>query len=65
MPVILYANGGCANNNVEMRNLLNEVASFGYVAAAIMAMKSGCSLTVGCPMEEASVDSSSLSLKII
>ncbi len=35
MPVILYANGGCANNNVEMRNLLNEVASFGYVAVAI------------------------------
>lgn len=35
MPVILYANGGCANNNVEMRNLLNELASYGYVAIAI------------------------------
>lgn len=35
LPVILYANGGCANNNVEMRYLLSEVASHGYVAIAI------------------------------
>ena len=35
LPVIVYANGGCANHNVEMRNLLSEVASYGYVAAAI------------------------------
>ena len=35
LPVIVYANGGCANNNLEMRYLLSEVASYGYVAAAI------------------------------
>ncbi|MBR4772621.1 MAG: hypothetical protein IK009_07815 [Bacteroidales bacterium] len=35
LPVIVYANGGCANNNVEMRFLLNEVASYGYVLMAI------------------------------
>ena len=35
LPVIVYANGACFNNNVEMRLLLSEVASFGYVAAAI------------------------------
>ena len=32
---IVYANGACFNNNVEMRLLLSEVASYGYVAAAI------------------------------
>jgi dienelactone hydrolase len=35
LPVILYANGACANNNVEIRYFLNEIASHGYVAAAI------------------------------
>ena len=35
LPVIVYANGACFNNNVEMRLLLSEVASYGYVAAAI------------------------------
>ena len=35
LPIIVYANGGCANNNVEMRFLLSEVASHGYVAIAI------------------------------
>ena len=35
LPVILYANGACANNNVEMRLLLNEVVSHGYIAIAI------------------------------
>ena len=35
LPVIVYANGGCANNNVQMRYLLSEVASHGYVTAAI------------------------------
>lgn len=35
LPVIVYANGACANNNVQMRYLLSEVASYGYVAAAI------------------------------
>ena len=35
LPVIVYANGACFNNNVEMRLLLSEVASHGYVAAAI------------------------------
>ena len=35
LPVIVYANGACFNNNVEMRLLLNEVASHGYIAIAI------------------------------
>jgi len=35
LPVIVYANGACFNNNVEMRLLLSEVVSHGYVAAAI------------------------------
>lgn len=35
LPVLLYANGACANNNVEMRLLLSEVASHGYIAIAI------------------------------
>lgn len=35
LPVILYANGACANNNVEMRLLLTEVVSHGYLAIAI------------------------------
>lgn len=35
LPIILYANGGCANNNLEIRYFLNEVVSHGYLAAAI------------------------------
>ncbi len=35
LPVILYGNGGCANNNVEIRLFLNEVVSHGYIAVAI------------------------------
>ena len=35
LPVIVYANGACFNHNVEMRLLLSEVASYGYVLAAI------------------------------
>ena len=35
IPVILYANGACVNNNVEMRLLLNDLASYGYIAIAI------------------------------
>lgn len=35
LPVILYANGACANNNQQMRYLLSEVASHGYIAIAI------------------------------
>ena len=35
LPVIVCAKGACVNNNVEMRLLLSEVASYGYVAAAI------------------------------
>ena len=35
LPAIVYANGACFNNNVEMRLLLSEVASYGYVIAAI------------------------------
>ena len=30
LPVIVYANGACFNNNVEMRLLLSEVASYGH-----------------------------------
>lgn len=35
LPVILYANGACANNNLEIRYFLNEVVSHGYFAIAI------------------------------
>jgi len=35
LPVILYANGGCANENIQMRYLLSEVCSYGYLAIAI------------------------------
>ena len=35
IPVLLYANGACANNSLEMSRLLNEVASYGYIAIAI------------------------------
>lgn len=35
LPLLLYGNGGCANNNVEMRLLLSEVVSQGYIAIAI------------------------------
>ena len=35
LPVLLYANGGCSNDNIQMRLLLNEVVSHGYLAIAI------------------------------
>ena len=35
LPVILYANGACANSTVQMRFLLNDVASYGYIAVGI------------------------------
>ena len=35
IPVLLYANGACANNNLEMSRLLSEVASWGYFVLAI------------------------------
>jgi hypothetical protein len=35
IPVILYANGGCANYNMQMSRLLNDVCSYGYLAIAI------------------------------
>ena len=35
IPVLLYANGACANNNLEMSRLLSEVASWGYFILAI------------------------------
>ena len=35
IPVLLYANGACANNSLEMSRLLSEVASWGYIAIAI------------------------------
>ncbi len=35
LPVLLYANGGCANSTVQMRFLLSEVASYGYLVIGI------------------------------
>ena len=35
IPVLLYANGACANNNLEMSRLLSEVASWGYLVLAL------------------------------
>ena len=35
VPVLLYANGACVNNNLEMSRLLSEVASWGYIVLAI------------------------------
>ena len=35
IPVLLYANGACVNNSLEMSRLLSEVASYGYIALAI------------------------------
>ena len=35
IPVLLYANGACVNNNLEMSRLLSEVASWGYFVLAI------------------------------
>ena len=35
LPVLLYANGACANNSLEMSRLLSEVASYGYIVLAI------------------------------
>ena len=35
IPVLLYANGACANNSLEMSRLLSEVASYGYLVLAI------------------------------
>lgn len=35
IPVVLYANGACVNNSLEMSRLLSEVASQGYILVAI------------------------------
>ena len=35
IPVLLYANGACVNNNLEMSRLLSEVASWGFIVLAI------------------------------
>ena len=35
IPVLLYANGACANNSLEMSRLLSDVASYGYIVLAI------------------------------
>ena len=35
IPVLLYANGACASNSLEMSRLLSEVASWGYIVLAI------------------------------
>ena len=35
IPVLLYANGACVNNILEMSRLLTEVASYGYICIAI------------------------------
>jgi len=34
MPFIAWGNGGCSINGAEYRNLLTEIASYGYVIAA-------------------------------
>ncbi|MBQ6577032.1 MAG: hypothetical protein IJL91_04720 [Bacteroidales bacterium] len=35
LPIVLYANGGCSYSNIEIRYFLSELASYGYLAAAI------------------------------
>ena len=35
IPVLLYANGACVNNSLEMSRLLSEVASYGYIVLTI------------------------------
>lgn len=35
LPIIVYGNGGCANNNVEIRYFLNDVVSHGYIGIAV------------------------------
>lgn len=35
IPVLLYANGACANSSLQMSRLLSEVASYGYFVIAI------------------------------
>ena len=35
IPVLLYANGACANSSLQMSRLLSDVASWGYIAIAI------------------------------
>lgn len=35
LPVLLFANGGCMNANTGYENMLNDIASHGYVVIAI------------------------------
>ena len=35
IPVLLYANGACANSSLQMSRLLSDVASYGYLVIAI------------------------------
>ena len=35
IPVLLYANGACANSSLQMSRLLTDVASYGYLVIAI------------------------------
>ncbi len=35
LPVLFFANGGCMDTSIGYENMLNEVASYGYVVVAI------------------------------
>ncbi len=35
LPLVVFGNGGCMNTSVYFERLLNEIASFGYVVAAV------------------------------
>lgn len=39
LPVLLWANGACSNSSWDYQNMLNEIASHGYVVVAIGRMK--------------------------
>ena len=35
LPIVVFGNGGCRNGSVEIRNLLSEVASHGFLVIAV------------------------------
>ncbi len=39
LPVVVYGNGGCRNGSVEVRNLLFELASHGFMVIAVGPVK--------------------------
>lgn len=41
MPVLVFGNGGCANDAANARPLLTEIASHGYLVIALGQLKSG------------------------